>query len=78
MPTVANVLRHLQGYQSEEHIACAIWCEEDVLGRAEERGIKITREQVQNILDTIDRKQDCSLGISWDTIDVFTDEELAG
>jgi hypothetical protein len=74
MPTVANVIEHLQGYKPDEHIATAIWCEEDVLGRAKERGKKITRKQAQEILDSIDHKQDCELGISWDTLDCYIDE----
>jgi hypothetical protein len=78
MPTVASVIEHLHGYQSDEHIAVAIWCEEDVLGRAEERGIKITREQAQSILDQMDANHDCESGITWDTIDAgldaYTDE----
>lgn len=76
MPKVSEVIEHLKGYQPDEHIACAIWCEEDVIGRAKERGKEVTQEQAQNILDAIDRKQDCELGISWDTLDVYIDEEL--
>ena len=76
MPKVSNVIEHLKGYQPDEHIATAIWCEDDVIGRAQERGKVVTREQAQEILDTIDRKQDCSVGISWIALDVYTDAEL--
>ena len=76
MPTVSNVIEHLKGYQPDEHIATAIWCEEDVLGRAQERGKRVTREQAQNILDTIDRKWDATIGISWVELDIYTDAEL--
>jgi hypothetical protein len=69
MPTVANVIEHLQGYKPTEHIATAIWCEEDVLGRAKELGKKITRKQAQDILDDIERHHDAELGISWTTLD---------
>lgn len=69
MPTVASVIEHLKGYKPDEHIATAIWCEEDVLGRAKELGVKITRKQAQEILDELERKQDCELGISWLTLD---------
>jgi len=54
-----------------EHVAIAIWCEDDVLGRAKELEIKCSREQSQDILDKMDNKQDCSMGISWDTIDCY-------
>lgn len=76
MPKVSDVIEHLKGYQPDEHIATAIWCEEDVIGRAQERGLSVTREQAQNILDTIDHKQDCTQGISWVEIDIYTDAEL--
>ena len=76
MPTVSNVIEHLKGYDPDAHIATAIWCEEDVIGRAKERGKEVTREQAQDILDTIERRQDCELGISWITLDVYIDEEL--
>jgi hypothetical protein len=69
MPTVASVIEHLQGYKPDEHIATAIWCEEDVLGRAKEMGIKITRKKVQEILDDIEQHHDAELGISWMTLD---------
>jgi len=76
MSTVANVIEHLKTYDPNDHIATAIWCEEDVIGRARERGKEVTRQQAQEILDTIERRQDCELGISWITLDVYTDEEL--
>jgi hypothetical protein len=44
MPTVREVIKHLKSYKPDEHIATAIWCEEDVLGRAKERHIPITRQ----------------------------------
>jgi hypothetical protein len=71
MPEVREVIKHLESYKPDEHIATAIWCEEDVIGRAKELGIKLTTEEAQAILDEIDRKQDCSLGINWDTLDYF-------
>ena len=74
MSTVASLIEHLQGYKPDEHIAAPIWCEEDVLGRAKELGKELTREQAQEILDEMERKQDCELGISWDTLDCFINE----
>lgn len=77
MPTVSDVIKNrLNGYKPDDHIAVAIWCEEDVIGRARERGRLVSREQAQNILDTIDRKQDCTQGISWVELDIYTDAEL--
>jgi len=71
MPTVTEAKKRFEGMDADEHVAIAIWCEDDVLGRAKEKGIKCSREQAQDILDQMDRRQDCSLGISWDTIDCY-------
>lgn len=74
-PTVKEVIEHLQRYkQSKQHIATAIWSEDDVLERAKERNIKITRKQAQDIIDRIDHKQDATTGITWDTIDCYLDD----
>jgi hypothetical protein len=69
MPTVASVIEHLQGYKPDEHIATAIWSEEDVLGRAKELKKKITHKQAQDILDDIEQHHDAELGICWMTLD---------
>lgn len=71
MPTVTEAKKRFQGMSSNEHVAIAIWCEDDVLGRAKEKGIKCSREQARDILDKMDNKQDCSIGITWDTIDCY-------
>ena len=74
MTTVAKAKERLDGCGGEQHVAVAIWGEEDVLERARKRGMTITQEQAREIIDTIDHKQDCELGISWDTIDCYLDE----
>ena len=75
MPTVSSVIERLtNSYSPDEHIATAIWCEEDVIGCAKERGMIITREQAQSILDQMDANQDAEIGITWDTIDAGLDE----
>ena len=76
MTTVEKAIEHLKGYSPNAVIAVAIWQVDDVLSRAKERGIKITKEQAENIIDRIDRRQDASLGISWDTIDASLDYDL--
>ena len=72
MPTVAEAKHRLKGIKG--HVAVAIWQRADVIGRAEEKGMKLTDEQADEILDNIDRKQDCEYGISWTTIDCFLDD----
>ncbi len=73
MSAVKEAKKRFRGMSPSDHVAVAIWSEEDVLGRAKERGIPITREQAQEILDEMDGKQDCELGITWTTIDCYLD-----
>ena len=70
MPTVEEAIKRLH-YSDGQHVAVAIWCEDDVLGRAKELGIECSREKAREIIDSMDNKQDCSLGITWDTIDYY-------
>lgn len=75
MPTVKEVIEHLQQYRNlNEHLAAHIWSEEDVLERAKENKIKITRKQAQEIIERIDRNLDSTQGITWDTLDCYINE----
>jgi len=76
VPTVEEVIKRLQRNGSQ-HVAVAIWCEDDVLERAAERGMTISREQAQGVITNIDYRQDCELGITWTTIDCVLDEIAA-
>uniref|UniRef100_A0A6M3KJP5 Uncharacterized protein n=1 Tax=viral metagenome TaxID=1070528 RepID=A0A6M3KJP5_9ZZZZ len=69
-----SAVRRLIVYNNGEHVATAVWSEEDVFEKAKEKGMKISREQAQEVLAEIDRKQDASLGITWDTIDCYLDD----
>lgn len=69
MPTVTEVKGRLKGTRG--HVAVAIWQEEDVLGYARRIGVKCSRKRAREIIDEIDRKQDCELGITWTTIEIY-------
>ncbi len=71
MPTVTEAKKRFKGMSPSEHVAIAIWCEDDVLERAKKKGIECSRDQARDILDQMDHRQDCSMGISWDTIDCY-------
>jgi len=75
LTTVKDHIEHMKNsYKPEDVVAVAIWQVDDVLGQAKETGIKITRKQAEEIIERIDRRQDASLGISWDTIDAYLDD----
>ena len=77
MPTIQEVIERLR-YSEKQHVAVAIWCEDDVLELAKEEGIKCSRKRAREIIDEIDHKQDCELGISWTTIRVYLNEYPRG
>lgn len=56
--------------------ALAVWSTEDVIMRGEERDIEVSEDQARNIIGLIDNTQDCTIGITWDTIDIYTDDVL--
>lgn len=73
MATVAEAKKRL-GWNSKEHVAVAIWCEDDVIGLARQEGVQLGRKQAAEILETIDNNQDCEFGITWDTLRYFIGE----
>jgi hypothetical protein len=73
MPTTKEVIERFD-WLKNQHVAVAIWCEDDVLELAKEEGIRCSRKRAREIIDEIDRKQDAELGISWTTIRVYLNE----
>ena len=74
MTTVKDLVAHLQRhFDPDDYIAAAIWQRDDVLAQAEGRGITITDDQADDIIERMDAKHDASIGISWDVIDVYLD-----
>jgi hypothetical protein len=56
MPAVSEVIERF-GWLKNQHVAVAIWCEDDVLELAMEEGIKCSRKRAREIIDEIDHKQ---------------------
>jgi hypothetical protein len=73
MPATKEVIERFN-WLKKQHVAVAIWCEDDVIELAREEGIKCSRKRAREIINEIDRKQDASMGISWDTIRFYLDE----
>ena len=44
------------------------WNQDDVLHVAEQMGLKLTDEQIIDVLDYVESNHDANFGISWDTI----------
>ena len=70
MATLEEAIKRLK-WCGKQHVAVAIWCEDDVLSRAKRLNVECSRDRAIAIIDRMDCKQDCSLGITWDTIDYY-------
>jgi hypothetical protein len=53
-----------------------VWGLDDVLERAKERDINLSKQQAREILHRVDHHKDASIGINWDVLDVHTDGYL--
>ena len=49
------------------------WTSFDVMTKAEERDIKLSEHEAREILQTIERQHDATIGITWDTIEAMLD-----
>jgi len=50
------------------------WSIEDVLDQAERRELTISKEEARAVLFKVNQRASCEYGVSWDTIDHWTDE----
>ncbi len=48
----------------------------DIIERAEESDVKVTKGQAIGILELINRRGDCNNGVAWDDIDYWTEQYL--
>ena len=50
------------------------WSTYDVLGLADEMGIKLTDQEADEILDQMERFHDAQIGINWGVIEIYIEE----
>jgi hypothetical protein len=50
------------------------WHIDDVIIRAKERKRKVSKKDARIILAAVKHYHDCNLGITWETLDYFTDD----
>lgn len=52
------------------------WCVDDILQRAEDTNHKpVTKKKAREILEEMEHHHDANIGITWDTIDFYLDNE---
>ncbi len=62
-------------FKDDDEIAYVIWNREDVLSRAQQLGPEITAEAADSILERMHLKADACVGMTWDTIDFYLQQE---
>lgn len=77
MPLVVEAIKRLRRMRPTEHVAVAIWSDEDVIDAATRLEVTLTPEEVEEVLDLVDRKWDATVGINWDVIDYYILEVVA-
>jgi len=58
---------------SIEEIILNRWCDEDIISRAQERHIRISKKVARRLLAEMDHRFDAEQGINWDVIDYYID-----
>jgi hypothetical protein len=65
---IARAIGSLKEHPLDMPCAMALWVPEDVQVAAEELGVTLSDGEVCLVLSRVDREQDASLGITWDTL----------
>ena len=61
-------------HKKGEHLCVIVWQADDVIGQANERGVKCSKKEADAILEAMERQHDASYGISWETINTHIDD----
>lgn len=51
-----------------------VWSLEDIIVSAKQRKIKINKDEALFILNKLETNHDCSIGVTWDTINSYLEE----
>ncbi len=68
-------IKHLQeSYHPQTEVVGVIWQKEDIIWRAEDRGLSISDEKAVQIVDALGHGHDACIGINWEVIDFHLDD----
>lgn len=74
--TVRELIEYLKTYDSNMPLAFSLWQPDDVRWHAEENGIKLSEDEISNVLGIMHDKQDASLGLSWTTLECAVEQVI--
>ena len=73
MSTTTSAILKLQNYPSATPACIVIWLSDDVISRAHDLNVGISKELAAEILESLEQNHDCNYGITWDHIDAELD-----
>ena len=53
------------------------WVIDDVIWRAKDRGVKLSRAEASEVMGKLYKRHDASIGINWEVIDVWIDDVIS-
>ena len=74
--TIKDLIEHLKTYPFDMEVAHILWLPEDAVMRAEQRGYAITDEEANDVISSMQHHADCSIGMSWDSLDAELDDYM--
>lgn len=75
---VYDLVRQIRDEAEDRDEYClVVWCIDDVLGLAEQRGVNLSVDEAKEAIALISHNHDCELGISWVTLDCAIDEIIS-
>lgn len=69
-----RLLEHIQGFPDGYCFACIMWTPPDVIDLGRRKGYELTLDRANEILEDMDHHADCSIGMTWDTVEYYVDE----
>ena len=74
---VGQAIEHLKIYKRDLPCAFVIWTPADVETITEELGVKLTAEEIEEVLRRMGKRHDATIGINWDVIRSLVREVFA-
>lgn len=70
-----DFIKHLQeNYHPQTEVIGVFWQKDDVIARADDRGLTISDADASRIVEALEGNHDACIGINWDVIDFHLDD----
>jgi len=69
--TAKENIEHLKKYEPDTEMIIVVWSKNDIIDYAQSKNVEISEERALEILASIKKYHDCTMGITWDTINCY-------